>query len=123
MEMCNRECIARNLILSSKELRRLFREQKSLLNDLHFAQQVIYRPKRHRGLKDKDAKGPSVNYLRNVYLKTVVGRIHRKRRQIEKALELQVVLRRKRSKDTVVKSPKGGKKHLDMRQKKGKDEL
>ncbi|GFY73479.1 thioredoxin domain-containing protein 11 [Trichonephila inaurata madagascariensis] len=134
MEMCNRECIAHNLIMSSKELRRLFREHKSLINDLHIAQLIIYRPKKVKlQSKQKGSKGPNVNYLKSVYLKYVIKRIHKKRRQIYQAQQLQIVLRKKmdiylqdvKKSSSDKKGVASGRKskHLNFRQKNVKDEL
>ncbi|XP_055944258.1 thioredoxin domain-containing protein 11-like [Argiope bruennichi] len=136
MEMCNRDCIAHNLIMSAKEIRRLFREQKGLINDLHFAQFLVYRPKKVKGLLPKGSKPPNVNYLKSVFLKTVVERIHKKRKQIYQARQLQIVLRKKRdvylkdrtntdNKTTNVTSGQKSKKSklINIHQKKAKDEL
>ncbi|GIX74866.1 thioredoxin domain-containing protein 11 [Caerostris extrusa] len=138
MEMCNRDCIAHNLIMSSKELRRLFREQKSLINDLHFTQFIIYRPKKIKSAlpnKVKEGKPPNINYLKSVYLKTVIERIYKKRRQIFQAQQLQLILKKKRDiylrdlntsqkEDQTVESPTESKsKHRDFRQGLAKDEL
>lgn len=138
MKMCNRDCVAHNLIMSSKELGRLFRDHRILLNNLHFVQKIISAPKRGKKQQQQqqqsNKKEPSVNYLKNVYLKDLIDRIFKKRVQISKALQLQLVLRKKRDvylKDAKlsskltekfdIKSAETKPKHFDLRQK--KDEL
>ncbi|XP_054718361.1 thioredoxin domain-containing protein 11-like [Uloborus diversus] len=132
MEMCNRECVAHNLIMSSKEMRRLYREYRVLLNNFHFAEQIVYGPKKFRTSlsKNRTVKEPSLNYLKNVYLKDVIERIHEKRTQINKALQLLVILRKKRdayllNESVDKKNGIRGKKikHVEVRSRKVKDEL
>lgn len=139
MQMCNRDCVAHNLIMSSKELRRLYRDHRILLNNLHFVQKIVNVPKK-KFSKDSSKKGPSMNYLKTVYLRDVIDRIFKKRVQINQALQLQSVLRKKRDiylKDAKNVDKKGSDKklteklsamkaekkpkHFDLRQK--KDEL
>ncbi|XP_042905850.1 thioredoxin domain-containing protein 11 [Parasteatoda tepidariorum] len=132
MEMCNRDCVAHNLIMSAKEQRRLYRELKILTNDLHFAQKVIHELQPGRSAKiSKDGKKPNINYLKTVYISSVIERIHKKRLQIWKAQELQMVLRKKRdiylrdAKDSDSNNVEKGTKHKKSKakQKKAKDEL
>ena len=135
MKMCNRDCVAHNLIMSNRELSRLFRDHRILLNNLHFAQKIINTPPKKAKKQTTNVKEPSINYLKNVYLKDLIDRIFKKRVQINKALTLQTILRKKRdiylkdakvssnvsSKETEKYSFKKKPKHFDFRHK--KDEL
>lgn len=134
MKMCNRDCVAHNLIMSSKELRRLFRDHRILLNNLHFIQKITNVPKKPKKVQN-DKKEPNMSYLKTVYLMDLTDRIFKKRLQIEKALQLQLILRRKRdvylsenassvstkSDQLDLKKSEKKSKHLDLRHK--KDEL